>query len=70
MVKVGIVRSSLDHCLYFKDTMSDGAVYLLSYVDDILIAGPNSRVIQFVKDFLKFEFDMKGFRADKANSWY
>jgi hypothetical protein len=34
-------------------------VYLLLYIDDILITAKNINVIQELKDTLKFEFEMK-----------
>lgn len=45
VVGVGFIRSQNDTCLYFKDLLTK-VVYLLLYVDDILVAGPNIAEIQ------------------------
>lgn len=59
MVKIGFIRSSFDSYLYFKDIVSDKAVYLFLYVDDMLITGPNLKIIQSIKELLNSEFDKK-----------
>lgn len=52
-------KSSRDPCVYFRDTQTDKAVYLLLYVDDMLIASGNKKTIQELKDRLNGEFEMK-----------
>ena len=59
MVESGFQISSYDSCLYFKQTKNSEVIYLLLYVDDMLIAGPSIKSIQVVKEVLKFEFDVK-----------
>ena len=39
MQNLGFSRSVFDHCLYFKDLNSSAPVFLLLYVDDMLIIG-------------------------------
>ena len=50
-------RYEFESCVYFKQ--SDDPTYLLSYVDDMLIAAENKTHIQKPKVQLKKEFDMK-----------
>lgn len=38
MLKVGFVKSNYDSCLYFCGDNVETAIYLLLYVDDMLIA--------------------------------
>lgn len=45
--------------MYFNDIKSGCEVYLLLYVDDILLPGPSKSQIKELKDLLKSEFDMK-----------
>ena len=47
-----------DSCAYYKDDES-GYVMMTLYVDDLLIAGSNEKVIKSTKDMLKSRFDMK-----------
>ncbi|KAH9726184.1 hypothetical protein KPL70_008163 [Citrus sinensis] len=52
-------RSEHDHCVYFR-RLSDGAfIYLLLYVDDMLIASKNRDEIERLKKQLTSEFEMK-----------
>ena len=64
ILEAGLTRSSLEPCLFiwFGDKDDEGkipVVYLLLYVDDILLAGNNKAKMQEVKDILKKEFEMK-----------
>src|SRR5690606_11237198 len=52
-------QSSKDLCVYMRDVQTDKAIYLLLYVDDMLIASGNKRVIKELKDKLSSEFEMK-----------
>ena len=45
-------------CIYFKLT-EDNMVYLLLYVDDMLVACKEKRHLEQVKEMLKAEFEMK-----------
>lgn len=51
-------RSSFDHCLYFKVTDSV-PIFLLLYVDDILIISPCMKAIKHVQSCLSAQFEMK-----------
>ena len=57
IIEAGFKRSCYDSCLYFKGVNSKETIYLLLYVDDMLV-GPSYKAIQEVKSILKTEFDM------------
>ena len=48
-----------DHCLYFQYKNKDDYVFLLLYVDDMLLIGPNLKKINSIKSTLGGEFDIK-----------
>jgi hypothetical protein len=52
-------RCLYDSCVYIKKCEDVSFVYLLLYVDDMLIASKNKIYIQQVKDQLNTEFEMK-----------
>lgn len=64
MIKSGFHRSEKDQCCYFKK-YSDSYVFLLLYVDDMLIAGSSMREINHLKAGLSSEFEMKYLGAAK-----
>lgn len=55
----GYVRSDYDSCVYFKKNEKEEYVYMLLYVDDILIASTNKSDVNKLKAVLGSEFDMK-----------
>lgn len=59
MEKNGYARSEFDSFVYFKDLKDGEVVYLLLYVDDILIASRNRQHIMELKVLLSSEFEMK-----------
>nr|GEW74772.1 hypothetical protein [Tanacetum cinerariifolium] len=59
MLSNGFKRSSYDSCAYYKSYAPGGYIYLLLYVDDMLIACKSKDVIGSTKSFLKKEFEMK-----------
>ncbi|KAH9681573.1 Integrase catalytic domain-containing protein [Citrus sinensis] len=52
-------RSKYDSCVYSGSSSSSGAVYLLLYVDDMLLASKYRSEIKKLKDLLNAEFEMK-----------
>ncbi|GJV65527.1 retrovirus-related pol polyprotein from transposon TNT 1-94 [Tanacetum coccineum] len=52
-------RSSYDSCVYYKSYAPGEFIYLLLYVDDMLIACKSKAEIGSTKSLLKKEFDMK-----------
>lgn len=58
MKSEGYVRSENDHCLYSKCT-NDSRLYILIYVDDLLILGTNRQEVNNLKVLLSNNFCMK-----------
>ncbi|KAH9753489.1 Integrase catalytic domain-containing protein [Citrus sinensis] len=52
-------RSEHDHCVYFRRLLDGAFIYLLLYVDDMLIASKNGDEIKRLKKQLASEFEMK-----------
>eukprot|EP00253_Pinus_taeda_P011935 PITA_11935 len=55
-------RSKADHCVYFK-LIGDRVIYLVLYVDDMLLVGNDKEIIQDLKTQLSSKFDMKDLGA-------
>jgi hypothetical protein len=61
----GFERSSSDACV-FQQVLADGSrVFMLLYVDDILIVGKSKSAVDETKVMLKSEFEMKDLGATK-----
>jgi hypothetical protein len=58
------VRSRVDHCVYSKQG-GNHFIYVVLYVDDMLLVGNNMDVIKEVKSQLSSKFDMKDLGAAK-----
>ncbi|KAH9750992.1 hypothetical protein KPL71_014101 [Citrus sinensis] len=52
-------RSEHGHCVYFRRLQDGAFIYLLLYVDDMVIASKNKGEIERLKKQLAFEFEMK-----------
>ncbi|GJT27804.1 transposable element [Tanacetum coccineum] len=52
-------RSKYNHCVYLKKLQDGSFIYLLLYVDDMLIASQSLDKIEKLKTQLKSEFEMK-----------
>ena len=59
---LGFVRSRVDHCVYSKH-VGNHFIYIVMYVDDMLLVGNNMDVIKEVKSQLSSKFDMKDLYA-------
>ena len=59
---LGFTRSKEDHCVYFK-LIGDRVIYLVLYVDDMLLVGNDKEIIQDLKTQLSSKFDMKDLGA-------
>ena len=59
MTKNGFVKSEFDLCVYMKKLKDGGYVYLLLYVDDMLLVAREMTEIKKVKEMLAKEFAMK-----------
>ena len=65
MVGNGYSRSSYDSCVYFRKTHDGSFIYLLLYVDDMLIAAKIMSDIEELKKQLSGVFEMKDLGAAK-----
>ncbi|GJW65930.1 retrovirus-related pol polyprotein from transposon TNT 1-94 [Tanacetum coccineum] len=65
MIGHGYDRCSYDECVYLRKFPDGSFLYLVLYVDDMLIAAPNKDQIRELKDQLSNEFDMKDLGAAK-----
>lgn len=63
MVELGYIRSPYDCCVYHNKFEDGSMIYLLLYVDDMLIASRNRADIQKLKGLLSAEFEMKDLGA-------
>lgn len=59
MAEHGYTRSQFDHCVYFRKLLDGSFIYLLLYVDDMLIASKSKVEIDRLKAQLRTEFEMK-----------
>lgn len=59
MTKKKYIRSQYDPCVYLKGKTVETKVYLLLYVDDILIASQSKMEVDLLKKLLRTEFEMK-----------
>ncbi|KAH9648425.1 retrovirus-related pol polyprotein from transposon TNT 1-94-like protein [Citrus sinensis] len=59
MITHGYNRSKFDSCVYFKTLPSGSFIYLLLYVDDMLLACKQREELEYLKDELSSEFEMK-----------
>ena len=62
MLGLGFTRNKEDHYVYFK-LIGDHLIYLVLYVDDMLLIGNNKEIIEDVKTQLSSKFDMKDIGA-------
>nr|GEX41313.1 retrovirus-related Pol polyprotein from transposon TNT 1-94 [Tanacetum cinerariifolium] len=65
MLSNGFKRSSYDICVYYRSYAPGEYIYLLLYVDDMLIACKSKAEIGSTKSLLKREFDMKDLKEAK-----
>ena len=56
MISHDFKRSSINSCVYFKQCNDESFLYLLLYVDDMLIAATSKEEIRTVKAQLHNEF--------------
>ncbi|RVX11676.1 Retrovirus-related Pol polyprotein from transposon TNT 1-94 [Vitis vinifera] len=66
MIKIGYKRCEYDCCVYVKSLDDDSSfIFLLLYVDDMLIATKSMVEVDKLKSLLSKEFDMKDLGAAK-----
>ncbi|KAL5865755.1 hypothetical protein ACOSQ3_003269 [Xanthoceras sorbifolium] len=59
MLQQKYTKSTHDHCVYFRKLQDGSFIYLLLYVDDMLIASKSQLEIERLKAQLHQEFEMK-----------
>ena len=59
MITHGYLRCSFDVCVYYKMVKLGNYIYMLLYVDDMLIACSEREDIKALKQLINSEFDMK-----------
>ncbi|KAH9648352.1 hypothetical protein KPL70_025549 [Citrus sinensis] len=59
MLSHGYLRCSFDCCVYYKLISTNLYIYLLLYVDDMLVAYKSREEIEALKNLLSSEFEMK-----------
>jgi len=59
MTEHGYTRSQFDNCVYFHKLLDGSFIYLLLYVDDMLIALKSKVEIDKLKAQPRTEFEMK-----------
>lgn len=59
MISCGFNQSNFDHYVYYRHTSNDSYVYLLLYIDDMLIASVDRSEINKLKKELNGVFEMK-----------
>ena len=59
MIRIGYKRCKYDYCVYVKSLDDGSSIFLLLYVDDMLIAAKSMSEVNKLKILLSKEFDMK-----------
>ncbi|KAJ4729013.1 Retrovirus-related Pol polyprotein from transposon TNT 1-94 [Melia azedarach] len=70
MIEIGYTRSPYDCCVYYSKATNGSLIYLVLYVDDMLIAAENKSDVQKLKDLLSVEFEMKDLDTPSAANAY
>ncbi|CAM8977517.1 unnamed protein product [Rhodiola kirilowii] len=65
MINCGFKRADFDWCIYNKHVQDESEIYLLLYVDDMLIASHDIIAINNLKVQLSTNFEMKDFGSAK-----
>ncbi|KAH9724032.1 hypothetical protein KPL70_007344 [Citrus sinensis] len=65
MLSHGYLRCSFDSCVYYKLISTNLYIYLLLYVDDMLVACKSREEIEALKNLLSSEFEMKDLGSAK-----
>ena len=63
MISHGYCRSKFDNCVYYKFLSNGSGIYLLLYVDDMLIASKQKEEVKKLKVELSTEFEIKDLGA-------
>ena len=63
--EMGAVRSKVDPCLYEWQHPVHGNIFILVYVDDLIVAGEKLAGVEVVKRFLSSKFEVRDLREVK-----
>ena len=66
---LGFVEKKVDHCVYLKNSGSK-LIFLVLYVDDILLASNDLDLLNKTKGLLSKSFDMKYLGEASFCSWH
>ncbi|KAA3462736.1 Retrovirus-related Pol polyprotein from transposon TNT 1-94 [Gossypium australe] len=67
MLGIGFVQSKYDSCVYLQHLDDGSFIYLLLYVDDMLIVAKDPSKIERLKTMLNSKFEIKDLGATKKN---
>jgi len=67
---MGAVRSKVDPCLYTWSHPVHGLVYILVYVDDLIVAGTSLDGVQSVKNSVSATFDVRDTGGGQGLHWH
>ena len=65
MIQIGYTRCEYDCCVYVRILKGSSYIFLLLYVDDMLIAAKSMYEVERLKSLLYKEFEMKDLGAAK-----
>jgi ATP-binding cassette subfamily B (MDR/TAP) protein 1 len=65
MIEYGYTQSQFNHFVYFRKLLDGSFIYLLLYVDDMLIASKSKVEINKLKAQLRNEFEIKDLEEAK-----
>ena len=63
--ELGFKHNPVDDCVYVKLSSND-IVVIAMYVDDLLIASSNTKLLEWIKTQLKMKLNMKDLREAKT----
>ena len=69
MIRIGYKRSEYDCYVYVKSLGDGSSLFLLLYVDDMMIAAKSMSEVKKLKILLRREFDMKDFGCGQEDYW-
>ena len=65
MIEIGYIRSPYDCCVYYNKVANGSSIYLVLYVDDMLIIGRDITKIKDLKKEMSKTFAMRDLGAAK-----
>lgn len=59
LIEIGMIRSKIDPCIYYRILSEDDILFITVYVDDLLYFYKNEETTTIIKEKLKQKFSMK-----------